>query len=121
MEVTDLSISSVRSQGRVMVIITWNGPPLELKCSHHFNLSYSAVQTPPYPSERRQIIEEHYEIINGSQNTFIIKDALPFAEYTVIVYPFEDGREGSAVNVTMRSQAIGENSMINMTYNTIPL
>ena len=93
----------------VTVEITWTPPSLR-NGSFNYILNYLADQTPPYPQARRQSTSPVPEIINGSQQEYVVQRGLPYADYQVTVYAFnlKLGVDGPSEMIRYRSTAIGE-------------
>ncbi len=110
--ISDLQVSSTRStdsQSGVKLTVDWSAElPVLDGCTHGYNLSYSADQTPPYPDGRRQVVRTQTETLRGDQTNYTIDSALPFAEYTVMIHAFEGEDEGETLQQTLRTIAIGE-------------
>ena len=92
----------------VIVTITWN-PPSARNGTFNYSLAYTADQTPGYPPERRQTGSGSF-VLPGSNDQYIIKDALPYANYSVTIFAFNIKRNlpGPSNSVTHRSLAISK-------------
>ena len=92
----------------VLVSLEWT-PPSPRNGPYTLQLNYTAEQTPPYPADR---VDSDSGSRKLPQNTsqFTIRNALPFANYTVTVYGtnVKLGLVGVADSTTIRSQPIGK-------------
>ena len=108
--VTNLASRSMRvdSLNEVVVSLQWV-PPSPRNGPYELQLSYTAEQTPPYPAERAK---DESDMVTLAQDTsqFSIREALPFAVYSVTVRAINKKLQvyGNEESITVRSEPTGE-------------
>ena len=100
--VDNLQLQNIRATESV-ITVTWT-PPSTRNGSFSYELNYTATQDFDYSTNppRRNSTSRTIELQNGSNDSFVIMDVLPFANYTIDIYAFNTffGRDRSSTVVT---------------------
>ena len=101
-------MTSVTDPNEVLVSLVWTSPSPR-NGPYTLQLNYTEEQTPPYPASRANK-NSNSKTLPQSSSQFTIRNALPFANYTVTIYAvnIKLGLVGVADSTSIRSQPIGK-------------
>ena len=69
------------------IMITWSAPS-ERNGSLSYNVSFTGRQIPPYPQERALCRDGSFVVHDVSNTTHMLTNILPFAQYNIRVFAF---------------------------------
>ena len=93
----------------VTFTVTWTKPSDRFG-PFHYRLEFEAAHLDGYPPDRRRTVDKTTEILkDGNQQSFTFDGALPFANYSITLTPFNIKliRDGPSSSLSMNTMAIG--------------